>query len=132
MKPTPTKRPSSPASARISAMNVLFVCTLNVARSVAAERLYRGTPGMSVRSAGISSRARRTVSAGDVAWADRIIIFEDAHRRFLERSFGVEVLERVVDVGVDDEFTARSPALLGELQEALLDILGPPGRRSGP
>lgn len=111
-------------------MNVLFVCTLNVARSVTAERLYRGTPGMSVRSAGISSRARRTVSASDVAWADRIIVFEDAHSRFLERSFGAEVLERVVDVGVDDEFTARSPALLGELQEALVDILGPPGRGS--
>lgn len=51
-------------------MNVLFVCTLNVARSVTAERMYRGTPGMSVRSAGTSERARRHVSATDVSVDD--------------------------------------------------------------
>jgi protein-tyrosine-phosphatase len=38
-------------------MKVLFVCTLNKARSVVAERLYRGMPGMQVRSAGTSNRA---------------------------------------------------------------------------
>ncbi len=108
-------------------MNVLFVCTLNVARSVTAERMYRGTPGMSVRSAGISSRARRHVSATDVAWADRIVVFEDAHSRYLERTFGAEVLARVVDVSVDDEFTSRSPDLLTALRDSLIDVLGQPG-----
>ena len=55
-------------------MNVLFVCTLNKARSVAAERMYRRTPGISVRSAGISDRAAHQVVEADLAWADRVRI----------------------------------------------------------
>lgn len=110
-------------------MNVLFVCTLNVARSVAAERLYRGTPGMAVRSAGVSPRARRRVSGADVTWADRIVVFEEAHTRALVEAFGPDVAERIVDAAVDDDFAAGSAALEAELRETLVDLLGEPGRR---
>lgn len=107
-------------------MNVLFVCTLNVARSVTAERLYKGTPGMQVRSAGVSPRARRVVSAGDVAWADTIVVFEPAHRRELRARFGEEVDARVIDADVDDAFTARDAGLEAAVRDALVDVLGPP------
>jgi protein-tyrosine-phosphatase len=64
-------------------MNVLFVCTLNKARSVAAERLYRRMPGLAVRSAGISERARHQVSEQDLLWADRIVVFDAGQERWI-------------------------------------------------
>ncbi len=103
--------------------------TLNKARSVAAERLYRGTPGMQVRSAGISDRAARQVSEDDLAWADRVVVFEPAHERWIRDTFNGD-LPPIVDAGVPDEYAAGDPALVAALRDALADLLGPPGRRS--
>jgi predicted protein tyrosine phosphatase len=110
-------------------MRILFVCTLNKARSVAAERLYRGTPGMQVRSAGISDRAARQVSEDDLAWADRVVVFEPAHERWIRDTFTGD-LPPIVDAGVPDEYPAGDPTLVAALRDALADLLGPPGRRS--
>ena len=66
---------------REGVVKVLFVCTLNKARSVAAERIYRHTPGISVRSAGISDRAAHQITEADLVWADRVVVFEPEHER---------------------------------------------------
>jgi predicted protein tyrosine phosphatase len=107
-------------------VNVLFVCTLNKARSVAAVRLYRHTPGLAVRSAGTSDRAAHPVTAADLAWADRVIVFEPAHARHLRATFPGPLPE-ILDAGVEDNFTLRAPELEDELREALTALLGPPG-----
>ncbi len=109
-------------------MNILFVCTMNVARSVTAERLYRNTAGMRVRSAGVSPRARRLVSAADVEWAEKIVTFEPGHLVELKRRFGEEIAARVLDVDIDDAFAAGSPDLEAAVRDSLVDVLGPPGR----
>ena len=109
-------------------MNVLFVCTLNKARSVVAARLYRRTPGLAVRSAGTSDRAAHQVTAHDLRWADRVIVFEPAHARWLRATFAAPLPE-IVDAGVDDAYTATDPELVDELCAALTPLLGAPSAR---
>jgi predicted protein tyrosine phosphatase len=108
-------------------MNILFVCTLNKARSVTAERLYRRTPGMAVRSAGIDARAAHRVAEGDLLWADLVIVFEDQHRRWIQDTFAGD-LPQIVDIGVPDVHVADAPALIAELRDGLIPLIGPPGR----
>lgn len=110
-------------------VNVLFVCTLNHARSVQAERLYRGTPGMAVRSAGIAERATHQLTVDDLLWADRVVVFEAAHERWIREQFSGD-LSPLDEVGIPDEFAPEDPRLVSELREVLVPLLGPPGRRS--
>lgn len=107
-------------------MNALFVCTLNEARSVTAERLYRGTPGLQVRSAGTSDRAAHQLDEDDLAWADRVVVFEPGHERWIRDTFTGDLLE-IVDAGVPDEFNAGAPALVAALRDALEPLFGDRG-----
>ena len=106
-------------------MNVLFVCTLNKARSVTAERMYRRAPGISVRSAGISDRAAHQVVEADLIWADRVIVFESEHERWIRKIFAGDLPE-IVDVGNPDDYLADDSELIAELTEALSPVLGRP------
>ena len=108
-------------------MNVLFVCTLNRARSIAAERMYRRTPGLYVRSAGISDRAAHQINEDDLAWADRVVVFDPEHERWIRATFGGD-LPKIVDAGVEDNYSVDDPALIAELMDTLPPLLGPPGR----
>ena len=111
---------------RGTTVNVLFVCTLNRGRSVAAERLYRRTPGMAVRSAGIDPRSVRQVSVSDVSWADQIIVFEAIHEQWIRDTFSGD-LPSICNIGIPDEFTRDDPRLIAELREILPGELGEPG-----
>jgi predicted protein tyrosine phosphatase len=109
-------------------MNILFVCTMNRARSRAAEQLYRRTPGISVRSAGISERATHQVDEADLLWADRVIVFETAHEQWIREKFSGDLPE-ITDLGIPDDFTnADDPELITELRAAIEPLFGPPGR----
>jgi len=108
------------------ALNVLFVCTLNKARSVAAERLYRRTPGMQVRSAGVSDRAAHQVTEADLAWADLVVVFEVGHERWMRATF-VGDLPDIVDAGIADDYSVGDSALTEALREALVPLIGRPG-----
>jgi protein-tyrosine phosphatase len=108
-------------------VKVLFVCTLNKARSVSAERLYRRTPGLSVRSAGIDERAAHQVNENDLVWADRVIVFEGKHEQWLRDTFAGD-LPDIIIVSVPDIYNAEDPALVAELVDALTPVLGAPRR----
>lgn len=99
-------------------MNVLFVCTLNQARSVTAAKLCRGRRGLAVRSAGTSERAAHRVDAADLLWADRVVVFEDVHGRWLRDTFAGD-LPPITVLGIPDDYRADDPALVAELREAL-------------
>ncbi len=108
-------------------MNVLFVCTLNKARSVSAARLYRRTPGLSVRSAGTSDRAAHQINEADLAWSDLVVVFEVEQERWIRTTFGGDLPE-IVDAGVPDDYNADDPALIAELTDALSPMPGLPVR----
>lgn len=61
-------------------MNVLFICSRNQWRSPTAEQVFRRYPGLSVRSAGTSRNAKKSVSCGLLQWADVICVMEQKHK----------------------------------------------------
>ena len=99
-------------------MNVLFVCTENVARSRAAETLFHRLQGQTgrheVRSVGTASHAARRLTTRDLVWADVIAVMEPRHLDVVRRHWP----HHAVKVVVLDVFDLFLPEEL-ELREAL-------------
>ncbi|MEM1096134.1 MAG: phosphotyrosine protein phosphatase [Bacteroidota bacterium] len=100
---------------------VLFVCSRNQWRSPTAEQVWRRHPKVICRSAGTSPRARRTVTASDVQWADVIYVMEPKHRDRIKARFGRLVAHtRIVVLDIPDEYGYMDPDLVA-MFEAELD-----------
>ena len=103
-------------------MRVLFVCTLNRARSITAERLFRRHRGLQVRSAGTSERAVHPITCDDLIWADLVIVFESEHEKSIRQGFSGE-LPKIVNAGIPDDYVVDDPELCTELQEVIPPLL---------
>ncbi len=68
-------------------LRLLFVCSRNRWRSRTAEEVFRGTPGLEVRSAGTSPQARIRVNEGHLHWADLVFVMERRHGEILRERF---------------------------------------------
>src|SRR3989442_10870908 len=92
-------------------MKVLFVCTENVARSRAAETLFRELQGgvgrHEVRSVGTASHAARRITTRDLAWADVIAVMESRHLNAIRRHWPHHV-EKVMVLEILDFFLPKS------------------------
>jgi predicted protein tyrosine phosphatase len=106
----------------MSARRVLFLCSRHRLRSPTAEQVFRGWPGLEVDSAGLAPDADTPLSADQVAWADLILVMENAHRRRLQSRFAGPLKgKRVVVLGIPDDYDFMQP----ELVELLLRKAGP-------
>lgn len=113
--------------------HILFVCGRNQWRSPTAERVYRDDPRVEVRSAGVSVRSGRQISADDLSWANLIMVME---RRYQSRILGTfrahPNLPRIVSLDIPDEYQFMDEELIKLIREgvefhlqhglALLDI----------
>lgn len=109
------------------AKRVLFVCEGNLHRSPTAERMYLNTPGLKVRSAGLSSLARVQVTVELLAWADVVFVMERRLKRLIRQRFGpMPEGEGLICLDVPDDFQADQPELVTLLAERLLPHLGSP------
>ena len=95
---------------------LLFVCSRNRLRSLTAERIFSGIPGIQVRSAGTQPDARIVVTEGHIGWADIIFLMEKSHLNRLHRKFP-EALQgkRTVVLLIPDEYQFMQPELIDEL-----------------
>lgn len=91
-------------------IKLLFICSRNQWRSPTAEAVWRRQPGVAARSAGTSPKARRTVGAKDIEWADMIFVMESKHKNRLKAAFprllqykALHVLDIPDDYGYMDE-----------------------------
>lgn len=108
-------------------MKILFICSRNWRRSLTAEKLFAGTPGWQVRSAGTSDSARIRVTAGHVGWADVVVVMEKRHRERLESRFRDLLQARPVHcLFIPDEYEFMDPALVALLRTRLADVLPNP------
>ena len=104
--------------------NLLFICSRNQWRSPTAEALWRRDPHVNVRSAGTSPRARRTVNASDIRWADILFVMENKHRRRLKGMFPQLTARSLIHVlEIPDEYRYMDPELIDLLQVSVGDFL---------
>ena len=103
---------------------MLFVCSRNQWRSPTAEQVFRKHPGLNVRSAGTSSKARRTLSESDIRWADIIFVMETKHRRQLRLKFGDLVQDKhLVVLDIPDDYEFMDPELVDLLEAGVGEAL---------
>lgn len=105
--------------------NVLFICSRNQWRSPTAEKIWQNHPELSVRSAGTSPNARRTVTAKDLQWADVILVMEDKHKSRLMAEYR-RVIEhkRLHVLDIPDDYRFMDTELVELLNASVGAILG--------
>jgi predicted protein tyrosine phosphatase len=67
--------------------NILFICSRNQWRSPTAEKIYSRDERVYVRSAGTSPKARHTVNAKDITWAELIFVMVHKQNERLKASY---------------------------------------------
>ncbi|WNL46278.1 low molecular weight protein tyrosine phosphatase family protein [Dyella sp. BiH032] len=106
----------------MTARRVLFLCSRHRLRSPTAEQVFHAWPGLEVDSAGLAPDADTPLSADQVAWAELILVMENAHRRRLQSRFAGPLKgKRVVVLGIPDDYGFMQP----ELVDLLLRKAGP-------
>ncbi len=104
-------------------LNLLFVCAKNKWRSPTAENIYRHDPRFKVRSAGVSSSARKTISEVDIRWADLILAMENKHKKRIQSSFSYLDLPKIIVLDIPDDYEYLNPELIVLLEESIESIL---------
>jgi predicted protein tyrosine phosphatase len=105
--------------------NVLFICSRNQWRSPTAETVWRKHPDISVRSAGTSPNARKTVGPADIRWADVIIVMEQKHKNRLVAEFTRLLDHKPIHVlDIPDEYKYMDPELVEILEDSVGGCLG--------
>ena len=112
-------------------MNVLFVCGKNRLRSPTAEHVFADWPGVETASGGVDRDADVPVTAELLAWADLILVMENAHRRKLAAKFRAQLgAKRVVCLRIPDDHAYMAPALVDLLKARVSLYL--PARQGAP
>ncbi len=105
-------------------MNLLFICSRNQWRSPTGEALYWKSPDLSVRSAGTSPKARRTVNAKDIVWADLIFVMEEKHKTRLRASFPAQTKHAALHVlDIPDAYQKNDPELIELIRSGTQGII---------
>lgn len=99
-------------------LHVLFVCSRNQWRSPTAEKIYRGTPNVAVRSAGTSRSARRRLTVADLRWADLILVMEEKHAARVRAEHRDELRYKAMHVlDVPDDYHFMDAELIDLLRQ---------------
>lgn len=97
--------------------HLLFICSRNQWRSPTAEKVFAGRPGIDVRSAGTSPKARRRVTMPDLRWADIVFVMETKHRQQLLARFRQFVRTKsIVVLNIRDDYRPMDPELIALLE----------------
>ncbi len=101
-------------------MKILFVCSRNRRRSLTAEKLFDGVPGLQARSAGTQPEARIVVTEGHLGWADLVVCMEKSHLNRLRRKFPEAMQStRAVCLHIPDDYEFMQSELIDELRAKL-------------
>ena len=100
----------------MSRTKILFICSRNQWRSPTAERIFSGRRDIEVRSRGLSPKARRKLSAADVAWAELIFVMESEHAVRVTEGFRDQLDIGLDAGGLDRDAAGRVIARRGQLE----------------
>ena len=100
--------------------NLLFICSRNQWRSPTAEKIYSKDPRVNARSAGTSPRAKRTVNAKDLQWADLIFVMEHKHKDRLKAEYNrVLQYKKIIILDIPDDYLYMNEELIEVLQKSI-------------
>jgi predicted protein tyrosine phosphatase len=109
---------------------LLFVCSRNRIRSLTAEEIFTGVPGIQIRSAGTQPSARIVISEGHIGWADVIFFMEKSHLNRVRRKFPESLKDkRTVTLLIPDAYEFMQPELIDELQTKVTRYVATPEPR---
>ncbi len=99
---------------------ILFVCSRNRRRSLTAETIFKGEPAWDVRSAGTEESARIKVTAGQLGWADVIVVMEKRHKERLRQKYPEELAAKpCVCLFIADDYEFMDANLIELLREKM-------------
>ena len=100
--------------------HLLFICSRNQWRSRTAETIFRGSPGIEVKSAGTAAAARVRITRAMLDWADAIYLMERKHLAQLQSRFGRDDwVDRVTILDIPDEYRYMDAELVEELRDSV-------------
>jgi predicted protein tyrosine phosphatase len=89
-------------------------------RSLTAETIFRGLPGLEVRSAGTEDSARIKVTAGHLGWADVVVVMEKRHKERLRQKMPEAMASKpCVCLFIADDYEYMDPALVRLLRDGM-------------
>jgi len=87
--------------------------------------VFRRYPGLSVRSAGTSRNAKKSVSHELLHWADVICVMEQKHKDRLMAEYRRLLENKPLHVlDIPDDYRYMDPALVTQLEELVPELLG--------
>jgi len=105
--------------------NILFICSRNQWRSPTGEKVWKNHPELNVRSAGTSSRAKRTVNIKDIQWADVIFVMEEKHKNRLIGEFTRHLNHTDIQVlDIPDDYQYMDSELVEIMRQTVGNHLG--------
>ena len=100
-------------------MNILVVCSQNERRSLTAEKIYRNDKRFVLKSAGVSPKARHTISVKDIEWADLILYMERDHLLRIKEMFPKFELPPTENLEIEDDYLFMEGDLIEALKEKI-------------
>jgi predicted protein tyrosine phosphatase len=108
-------------------LKLLFICSRNKCRSLTAEWVFRGNPGLDVKSAGTEAQARIKVTEGLLGWADTIFCMEKKHVERLQDKFPQTVAQKaLICLNIPDDYQFMDPQLVEILKGAVSEYVSVP------
>jgi predicted protein tyrosine phosphatase len=99
---------------------ILFVCSRNRRRSLTAETIFKSDPAWDVRSAGTEESARIKVTAGQLGWADVIVVMEKRHKERLRQKYPEALAAKsCVCLFIADDYEFMDATLIEILREKM-------------
>lgn len=95
---------------------VLFVCNQNKHRSKTAEDIFKEE--FKAKSAGLYNT--KPISEKQLAWADVVVVMEDAQRKEIAQRFPkLYLLKKILSLNIPDVYAYRQPELISILKKKL-------------
>jgi predicted protein tyrosine phosphatase len=104
--------------------NILFICSRNQWRSPTAEKIYSRDERVHARSAGTSPKARHTVKAKDITWAELIFVMEYKHKERLKATYN-KLLQhkKVIVLDIPDEYQYMDEELMELIEDSVEEYI---------
>ena len=104
---------------------LLFVCTVNIRRSLTAEKIYENDNRFIVKSAGTDIEAKVLISRELIEWSDFVLVMEKTHRNIIRKKFpDLYKSKRIICLYIPDEYDYMDEELISLIKNKTSTLFG--------